>query len=181
MPRRPGRKPGHPGAYRPRPTHVDEEVEAPLPCCPRCGGAVADTQPVEQFVEELPEIKPRVTRIVTYSGRCKNCGEVASSHPRQMSTASGAAAVQVGPRALGLAIDLNKRLGIPLRKTCDVMREHLGLSLTPGALVQAEARLAARLEPQYQALIAELRRSSIVYTDETSWWVGGPGYWLTRG
>src|SRR5260221_12869318 len=39
-PKRPGRPVGHPGTYRPRPAHVDQEITVPLaPCaCPGCGG-----------------------------------------------------------------------------------------------------------------------------------------------
>lgn len=35
--KRPGRKPGHPGANRPVPEHVDQEIEKPLDGCPKCG------------------------------------------------------------------------------------------------------------------------------------------------
>ena len=96
----------------------------------------------------------------------------------QMSKASGAAAVSVGPRALAVATDLNKRLGVPLRKTCEVLLQHFALRLTPGALVHAQRRLADRLEPAYRELARMLRAGRVVYVDETSWWVGGPGYWL---
>jgi transposase len=40
------------------------------------------------------------------------------------------------------------------------------------------ARVAGKLESSYQELIQELRAASVVHTDETSWWVGGPGHWL---
>jgi hypothetical protein len=92
--------------------------------------------------------------------------------------ASGAAGVQVGPRAAALVTDLNKRLGIPAAKTCAVLNEHFSLKLTPGGLVHLEARLARRLTPAYQELAAFIRKSPVTHADETSWWVGGPGYWL---
>lgn len=177
-PRSPGRKAGHPGACRRRPAHVDEDVAVPLECCPHCGGTVENCQPVEQFIEDVPDMRPQVTRLVTYSGDCARCGRVATRHPRQLSRATGAAATQVGPRALSIAVDLNKRLGLPLRKTCDVLAEHFGIRLTAGALAQAEARLAARLEPTYREILDLLRTSPVVYTDETSWWVNGSNRWL---
>ena len=43
--KRPGRKPGHRGAYRQRPPQIDEEIEVPLPCCPDCGGRLASRFP----------------------------------------------------------------------------------------------------------------------------------------
>jgi transposase len=177
-PKKPGRRAGHPGARRPDPKQVDERVEAPLSRCPHCGGRVTDLRPIKQTVEDIPAVRPVVTEIVTYRGTCADCGPVRSTHPRQVSMATGAAGVHVGPRAAALATDLNKRLGIPAAKTCAVLNEHFSLKLTPGGLVHLEARLARRLMPTYQELAALIRRSPVAHADETSWWVGGPGYWL---
>jgi transposase len=95
-----------------------------------------------------------------------------------MSLASGAAGVQLGPRALALAADLNKAKGLSMRKTCAVLQDCLGLHLTAGGLSQALDRLATKLKPQYDALARELRQAPVLHSDETSWWVAGPGWWL---
>jgi len=68
-PKRPGRKAGHRGSYRLRPDAVDESIDVPLGQCPSCGGPVEDVRPVEQFIEDIPAVRPRVTRLVTYQGR----------------------------------------------------------------------------------------------------------------
>src|SRR4051812_26877752 len=115
--KRPGRPKGHKGSYRVPPARSDEHVEVPLAACPGCGGAVEDVEPIEQFIEEIPPIRPRVTRLVTYRGRCPGCGEVHSSHPLQTSTATGAARAQLGPNARAWAIALNKQYGLTMRKT----------------------------------------------------------------
>ena len=177
-PKRPARAPGHQGSRRPVPKQVDERVDAPLSSCPHCGGRVTDVRPIKQTVEDIPAVRPVVTEIVTYRGTCADCGRVRSMHPGQVSLASGAAGAQVGPRAAALAIDLNKRLGIPAAKTCAVLNEHFSLKRTPGGLVHLEARLARRLTPTYEELAALIRKSHVVHVDETSWWVGGPGHWL---
>ena len=39
-------------------------------------------------------------------------------------------------------------------------------------------RLAAKVKPQYDALATELRQAPALHSDETSWWVAGPGWWL---
>jgi transposase len=95
-----------------------------------------------------------------------------------MSLAEGAAGVQLGPLALGLAAELNKKHGLTVRKTCAVLKQVFNLSLSPGGLTQALARLAGKLEPAYEKLMARLRDGPYMHCDETSWWVGGPGYWL---
>ena len=176
--KKPGRAKGHVGSYRPLPPRYDEHVEVPLAACPCCGGAVDEVEAVEQFIEEIPPIRPRVTRLVTYRGRCAGCGEVHSSHPLQTSTATGAAATQLGPNARSWAIALNKQFGLTTRKTCRVLKGLVGLSLSPGGLAQAAQRTAEKVLPSFDALVQEVRAAAAVYVDETSWYVGGPGHWL---
>jgi hypothetical protein len=176
--KRPGRKPGHPGSYRLPPQRVDREIEVPMPCCPKCGGQVSDRSPLIQTIEEIPPLRPLVVRLITWSAGCPCCGRVETTHPLQTSRAQGAAATQLGPRALALAALLNKQLGNTMRGTCRILKKVCGLSVTPGGLAQALARIADKLEIEYEALVRQLRASPAVFADETSWWVGGPGWWL---
>jgi transposase len=176
--KKPGRKPGHPGDYRRVPKEFDETVWVTLDRCPQCRGPVELLQMLTQFIEELPPIKPIITRLVTWLGQCGKCGEVRSSHPLQTSLAQGAAGTQLGPRAQALAVLLNKHYHLPLRKACGVLKEGFGLSLSGGGLSQLITRVARKLRGKYEELIDRIRAADAVYADETSWWVGGPGYWL---
>ena len=82
-------------------------------------------------------ITPVVTELVTYEGRCQQCqSKVHSTNPLQVSTAGGAAATHLGPRALALAADLNKRHGLSTRKSCRILEELFGLRISPGGLIQ---------------------------------------------
>lgn len=179
-PKRPGRKRGHPGAFRYKADHIDEDIEVKLCCCPHCGGSqFEDPHRIEQLIEDIPPVYPRVTRLTTYQATCVGCGQsVRSTHPLQMSLAIGAAGVHLGPRALALAADLNKAKGLSMRKTCALLRDCFGLQLSPGGLSQALDRLAAKVKPRYDALATELRQAPALHSDETSWWVAGPGWWL---
>jgi len=179
-PKRPGRKRGHPGACRHKPAHIDEHLEIKLCSCPHCGGAqFKDQHTIEQLIEDIPPVRPHVTRLTTYQATCVGCGQsVRSKHPLQMSLAIGAAGVHLGPQVLALAADLNKAKGLSMRKTCAVLRDCFGLQLSPGGLSQALDRLAAKVKPQYDALAIALRQAPALHSDETSWWVAGPGWWL---
>jgi len=177
--KKPGRPKGHPGVCRAVPDHVDEQIVVRLMECPHCRGPVRSRRRVVQSIEELPVVRPHVTQLITEEAECPHCQkQVRSTHPLQVSLAEGAAGVHLGPRALGLAAQLNKQHGLTMRKTCAVLREAFGLRLSPGGLSQALARLAAKLEPAYENLLARLRAGPCLHSDETSWWVGGPGYWL---
>ena len=176
---RPGRKGGHAGFYRPKPDQVDERIRVNLDCCPHCQGPVCEKQSRTQYIEEIPVVRPHVTELTTEAGWCEHCQcEVGSTHPLQVSRASGAAGVQLGPRALALACDLNKAKGLSMRKTVAVLHDHFGLKLTPGGLALLVQRVGRKLAPEYQELAVQLRHSPVVHADETSWWVGGPGWWL---
>jgi len=134
-PARPGRPAGHPASFRPKPEHIDERIHVPLPDCPHCGGALADQAQLLQYIEEIPQVRPHVTELVTEEGWCAHCQQqVYSSHPLQTGRAGGAAAVQLGPRALALACDLNKAKGLSMRKTVAILGEHFGLMLSAGGL-----------------------------------------------
>ena len=182
-PQRPGRKPGDKygrRCRRPIPRTIDEVVEVALPGqCPHCGGGVEERDVVSQYQTEIPE--PRMERIEfrIHVGRCRGCGRrVQGRHPCQTSDAIGSAASQLGPRALALATQLNKGLGLPYGKTQAVLEEAFGLRVSRGGLCRALARMADQAEPTYQALVEKIRGSPTVTPDETGWKVGGQLWWM---
>jgi transposase len=176
--KKPGRPEGHLGVNRPVPDYVDETICVPLEACPGCGGPLTNCFPIEQFIEEIPAARPRVIKLITTTGSCARCGEVASTHPLKTGKGALASQVHLGPRALAVAATLNKQHGLSMRKTCGVLQDLCGLKLSPGGLSQALDRLADRVNNDYQGLFADLRAGPATYVDETSWWVGGSGHWL---
>jgi len=179
QPGRPGRKPGHAGSYRPKPEKVDEQIRVNLDCCPLCQGPVCEKQSLTQYIEEIPQVRPRVTELITEEAWCEHCQQrVCSTHPLKVSRAGGAAGVQLGPRALALACDLNKAKGLSMRKTVAVLSDHFGLKLTPGGLALLLQRVGGKVQPEYDRMAVQVRQSPVLHADETSWWVGGPGWWL---
>jgi hypothetical protein len=179
-PQKPGRKKGQ-GRFtrRATPTEVHVEHTVPLPCCPSCAGDLTARATHEQFQIEIPPVQPVVTRFVTQSGYCPACAQrVRSFHPEQISTATGAAGVVLGPRVKALAADLHHRLGLSYGKVADLLDEVFGLPLTRGGLVQADAALAARAEQIYTDLVAAVRASDVVHVDETGWRIGSLAAWL---
>ena len=174
-----GQPVGHRGVRRPVPSVIDADIEVPLAACPHCAGPVTRVRPLVQYIEDLPPVRPHVTRLTTFRGHCRRCARaVASTHPWQVSTATGAAGVQLGPRAIALAATVHHHLGVPLRGTCRVLAALGGLRVSPGGLTQIFARLAARLAPAHAAVAAQIRAAPVVHSDETSWWVGGASAWL---
>ena len=180
-PKRPGRKPGQ-GAFTRRPPPPEEQVRTeyvPLDCCPDCGGPLQDKHRHEHIQTDLPLPRPVHTRFVTESGYCPHCRKrLRSRHPQQVSTATGAAGVSVGPNAKAVGADLHHRLGVPYAKVADHFQTAFGLEVTSSALCQSDQRLAHKAEPVYEALIAAVRECVSVHADETGWRIGTLAAWL---
>jgi transposase len=181
-PKKAGRKAGQ-GQFsrreKPLPKQVDQTKKAKLHGCPECGGRLKDIHQHEQYVSDIPKIRPVITRFVTYSGYCADCKKrVRSRHPEQTSQASGAAGVMVGPRAKALAADLKHRLGVSYGKVSETLNDAFGMQVSRSGWCQADQRLAVNARPVYQELIEFVRRSSLAHADETGWRIGILSAWL---
>lgn len=174
----PGQKPGHEGHYRQVPTEIDQTVEVSLGGCPHCAAELEFVRRLEQIIEELPPFRPRRIKVVTYEGVCPEHGPVRSTHPLQTSTAVGAAGTHLGPRAQAVAVTLTHRLGLSCRNTCTALETLCGLRLTPGGLSHLLQRAARRTQGWYADILHQIRASAATFADETSWYVGQPGWWL---
>jgi transposase len=176
-PGRSGRKPGElygAKGHRRVPDHVDEEIVVGLPeACACCSGELEFLDEVDQYQEELVEVRGHVRRFRIARGRCRRCGKRAQGrHPDQTSDAVGAAASQLGPRAVAVAAQLNKELGVAMGKVAQILAL-FGIAVTPGGLYQAISRLAKAAEPTRGALVLAVRQSVAVAADETGWRVAG--------
>jgi transposase len=182
-PKRPGRKSGEKHGrhgHRQPPEQVDETVAVEAPCgCPECGGELQEAGVEEQWQEEIVPSRPIRRRFVIQVRRCRRCGRrVRGHHPLQTSSASGAAAAQVGPEAVSMAARLHYELGLSMGKTAAVLHEVFGIRITRGGVAQALARLGERCGPTYGALVSCVRGGLLVVMDETGWRVGGVKAWL---
>jgi transposase len=159
---------------------ADRVVPVGLPdICPHCGdGEVVKVKTMAQWVEDLPDIATILTRFDISVGCCGRCGRrVQGRDAEQSSDALGAAACQVGPRALALAGWLHKSCGMPLAKICALYAQ-FHLAVTPGGLSQAMDRMATKSFATYNALKTELAAQAVISPDETGWRVGGRSAWL---
>ena len=182
-PKRPGRKAGQGKFFRreqPAPKQVNKTKVAKLHGCPECGsGRLRNIHEHEQYVADIPDIQPIITRYVTYSGYCTDCRKrVRSRHPEQISQATGAAGVLVGPRAKALAADLKHRLGVSYGKVSETLNDAFGLQVGRSGWCQADRRLARQAQPVYRDLIQVARCSSVIHADETGWRIGTLPGWL---
>ncbi|MCA1681068.1 MAG: IS66 family transposase, partial [Actinobacteria bacterium] len=181
-PATPGRKSGEDygtKAHRPVPDRVDEEIGVPLPdACPCCAGELEFEDEVDQYQHDVRWVDGHVRRFRIARGRCRRCGRRARGrHREQTSDALGAAGSQIGPRAVALAAQLHKELGVPVAKVCRILAL-FGVNVTAGGLHNALGRLAKKAQPTSRALVLAVRQSAAVAADETGWRVAGRRAWL---
>src|SRR6516162_5424885 len=180
-PQTPGRKSG--SAYGQRyskaiPPKVDEVITVPAPAQCECGGALQVERIESQYQQEIV----RTTfwrRFDIAICRCQKCHKrVQGRDPRQTSDALGAAAVQLGPDALALAVQMNKGLGMPHADVAAVLQDGLHLQVNRSTICRAVDRVARRGEPTWHALRDAARRSMVNGIDETGWNVAAQLCWL---
>ena len=181
-PKKPGRKPGSnygTKARRKRPPRVDEILDAPLPAaCPCCGGKIDHVGVEPQFQAEVPR-KPIWRQFNVDIGECRSCHRrVQGRHELQTSQALGAAASQIGPDAQALVVHLNKEVGASYGKITRFFDAAFGISLSRGGAAQIVLRAAERCEESFRQILILVRRSPVVYPDETGWRVAGLLRWL---
>lgn len=165
-----GRKPprkSRPGFGRALEPNPDRIVDHLLDSCPHCTTAwpTAPQTPQQAYGRiELPPVKPDVTRVRLFGGRCACCGERA--------TATAPAGLEPGS-PFGKSVEaivayLHYGQAIGLERLRLVLGELLGLSISEGALCNILARAQAPLEAAASAITAQAMAADVVASDEAS-------------
>lgn len=181
-PKPPGRKPGQGHfTFRTLPT-PDQwtappiEVRLPEPVCPCCGEPLQEHRVDFAAITDLPpRPKPLVQPYRVWVYRCPTCDTtVRAPHPDLASDQVGATAHRVGPRVMAAAHATHYGLGVPVRKVPAILQLDTGVRLTQSAITQdALRRVSGPIGAHYQALRDGVPEADVVYTDDTSWRVGG--------
>ncbi len=167
---------GRPGTARALHPDPDRLAEAWLDACPSCrAGFPAAAQTPQSVYDriELPPVRPLVTRVHLFGGRCACCGV--------RSTAAAPAGLEPGSpfgRSIeAMVVYLHYAHAIGLERLRALMGEVFGLSISEGALCNILARARAPLGAAASAITATVREARVVCSDETSVRVAGRTWW----
>jgi transposase len=143
-------------------------------CCPDCGGPLNRCNETrERYTEDIPDIKPEVTKHTIHRDWCPNCRK--KVEPTVSEAMPGST---LGNRVLVLSAWLHYALGNTLSQIVEVFNFHLQMKVSEGGLVQMWYRLQAILFTWYEQIQREALNSAVLFADETSWRVVGKTYWL---
>ena len=172
---RPPRK-SRPGVGRALHPNPDRIVERRLKACPKCEAAFPDdAQTPQQVYEriELPPIRPDVTQVRLFGGRCACCGErVIAEAPTGLDQGS-----PFGDSIAAMAVYLHYAQAVSLERLVLLMDELFSLSISEGALSNILARARPPLMAASAAIEQVVLASPVVCSDETSARVKGKNWW----
>ena len=167
---------GRKGGGRALVCHPDERVTAKASVCGHCHAALTEAHQVlhSRYDKiDLPVVRPVVTRVERYAGHCPCCGGITL------------AAVPVGLEAtspfsaniVALAIYLRFTHAISYRRLTQVFLHLFALPISEGALDAMLQRAKPCFDNEVAAILARLRRSRMVCSDETSVRINGRTHW----
>jgi transposase len=173
-----GKRPrkGRPGVARALEPNPDRIADAKLEACPHCAAAWPDAPQTPQMVYdriELPPVRPDVTRVRLFGGRCACCGERAMA-PAPDGLEPGS---PFGKSIEALVVYLHYAQAIGFERLRTLMGEVFGLCISEGAISNILARAQAPLGAAAAAIAAQVAASAVVASDETSVRVTGKTWW----
>jgi transposase len=154
----------------------NQMVTAKALACVHCQAALTDAdQRLHGRYDkiDLPVVRPVVTRVERYAGHCPGCGGVTLAPlPADMQEGS-----PFSTNILALALYLRFTHAISYRRLTQMFQHLYALQISEGALDAMLQRARPCFDTEVAAILARLRRSRIVCSDETSVRVGGRTHW----
>ena len=171
-----GGKPGHTGVSRSNgvPGVV---LECRAEVCTRCGAELSEMRQelvTSYQIVDLPPVKPVVVEVRRYKARCA-CGfcqegRVPAGYDNPQQT--------FGPHLHTLLSYFNGTHHIAQQRLKQMMMDVFGVGLSAGAIVNSLKRTARQLEHPAYDILREVRRSTVIGSDETGMRVEGENWWL---
>ena len=175
-PKKPGARKGHKRQVRKMAEHIDEIVPIPIDTCSHCGGVdlSEDVQEIRtRVVEDIPVIKPIVTRYEIERRYCRNCKKLV-----EMPVTQALPKARIGIRAMLFVIYLKIKLRMPVNSIQKLLICVYGFTLSEGEVCLIQEQMAEAFGPYYSQLLKEIRNAPARYIDETSWRINGKNVWL---
>jgi len=171
-----GQRPSREGKHRPLAETPDKTERIMATSCSHCGVDVAgQVQHCRQRYDhiDLPPIRPIVTRIELFGGRCRGCG-VRFKARAPADTAPG---TPFGPGVRALLAYLHHSHHVSFERLARIARELFGLAISEGAIANMFRRMGAGMAAATKAIRDKLLTAKIIASDETTTRTNGVIHW----
>src|SRR4051795_4964337 len=167
---------GREGGGRSLAEEPDQRVIAKAAACVHCRATLGESdQRLHARYDkiDLPPVRPVVTRVERYRGRCPCCGGTTLAPvPEGLEEGS-----PFGPSVLAQALYLRFTHAISYRRLTRLFLHLFALGVSEGALDAMFRRAKPRFDDEAAAILARLRRARVVCSDETTVRVDGRKHW----
>ena len=175
-PKRPGRKrPPREGKARPLTPTPDRTERRMAQTCGGCGAALSGLiQRRRRRYDhiDLPIIRPIVTRVELYGGRCKCGRRFCAEAPADM-----APGTPFGPGVRSLLMYLHHSHHIGFERLSRLSAELLGLKISEGAIANIFRRTGQDMAAAAKVITEKLLQARIIASDETTTRTNGVIHW----
>jgi len=174
---RSGGQPGHPGDTLESVDQPDRIIRHTVTTCERCGHDVSDVVAETVHTRQVFDVPPIVLEVTEHQAETKVCPHC--QHPTTAPFPAGVESpTQYGEHLKGLLVYLHQYQLIPYQRSCELVQDLLGQTVSEGTLANVNARCHDTLAPVEQAIIAYLQDADVVHFDETSLFQNGERWWL---
>jgi transposase len=173
-PRKP--RPSRPGSSRPLAEAPDKTERRIAECCRHCGTSapIAGQRCRHRYDHiDLPPIRPVVTRIELFGGRCGGCGRRYRAEP----PAGMMPGTPFGPGIRSLLLYLHHSHHVGFERLSRMLGELFGLAISEGAIANAFGRMRTGMDEARAAIKSKLQTARIVASDETTTRIDGVTHW----
>lgn len=171
-----GKRPAREGKHRPLAETPDKTERVMASECGHCGTDVTgQVQQCRQRYDhvDLPPIRPVVTRVELWGGRCRCCGRrYKAQAPVGMAPGS-----PFGPGIRALMAYLHHSHHVGFERLSRIAGELFGLTISEGAIANMFRRLRTSMDAATTAIRAKLLKARIIASDETTTRTNGVMQW----
>lgn len=172
-----GGQSGHPGQTLEWSSHPEFIEKHPVDSCSICGCSLT-AAPVSELlarqVFDIPPIELLVTEHQVEVKCCPDCGQTnQSDFPFEASNV-----VQYGPRLKGVMVSVMEGQLLPSARTCECLRDLLGVAVSEGTLYNVRAQCNELIAPNDAEIKQAIETAEVVHFDETGFRVNQRLWWL---
>ncbi|CAI9122376.1 IS66 family transposase, partial [Brytella acorum] len=171
-----GKRPAREGKARPLTETPDKTERVMATACCHCGADVSgQAQRCRHRYDhiDLPPIRPTVTRVELFGGRCRDCGR----RYRAEAPSARQPGTPFGPGIRSLLTYLHHSHHIGFERLSRIAAELFGLVISEGAVANIFRRMGPNMTAATRAISDKLLSARIIASDETTTRTNGITQW----